>query len=223
MTLRLINRTDVLKQLLAAVAAVPVGERLHIPALRDALVSQGDVISGLEMLIAAGELDPRTLRPPVKAAVAMPRAERSQPGAALLAEIEAFCGRSGMAVSRFGKAVVNDFSLVNRLRKGARVTEATIARAREYIAGAAHGGELPEAPAPQAAEPEAPPKPKPEASETIPPPASTSERAEARPQGAGRSPAKSEGTPVAQPPSSPAPLPTGNELADAIEAYAKEH
>lgn len=65
---RLITRTDVLQALLAAVAAVPAGERLHIPKIRDALVSQDDVIRGIEALIIAGELDAETLRPSIEIA-----------------------------------------------------------------------------------------------------------------------------------------------------------
>jgi hypothetical protein len=60
---RLIDRVDVLQQLLAAVAAVPAEGKLSIPALRDALVSQADVLEGVQTLVLAGELDRATLRP----------------------------------------------------------------------------------------------------------------------------------------------------------------
>lgn len=53
---------------------------------------------------------------------------------ALLAEIEAFLERSGVAASEFGRAVLNDTSLVKRLRDGADVRLSTADRIRAFIA-----------------------------------------------------------------------------------------
>jgi len=52
---------------------------------------------------------------------------------ALIADIEVFCRRHGMAESTFGKQVVNDGKFVGRLRDGKRVTTATVARVRRYL------------------------------------------------------------------------------------------
>src|SRR5207237_3591495 len=138
MTVRLIHRTDVLQQLLAAIAEVPRGQKLSIPALRDRLISQGDVIHGIEKLIAALELDPATLRPCSGQALRPPEKSAPKPiaeapaAASIIEEIKAFCARTGMAPSRFGKEAVNDFGLVARLERR-KPTEKTIARIRAYI------------------------------------------------------------------------------------------
>lgn len=80
MTARLIEQPAARRQLLAAIARFPAGERLHLPRLRDALVRQADIISGIERLIADGALDAATLRPPtIKAAPMPPR--RTPPAA----------------------------------------------------------------------------------------------------------------------------------------------
>jgi hypothetical protein len=51
------------EQLLAAIAAQPERAKLSIPRLRDALVSQADVLDLMQCLVAAGKLDRATLRP----------------------------------------------------------------------------------------------------------------------------------------------------------------
>lgn len=51
----------------------------------------------------------------------------------LLAEIEAFCRRSGIAESTFGRQAVNDGKLCVRLRNGKDVTLETAAKIREFI------------------------------------------------------------------------------------------
>ena len=54
----------------------------------------------------------------------------------LLAEIEAYCQRTAMAESTFGRRVVNNGKLCARLRDGGSVTLATASRIRAFIAGA---------------------------------------------------------------------------------------
>jgi hypothetical protein len=66
----------------------------------------------------------------------------------LLVEIEGFCRAAGMAESTFGRHAVNDGKFVGRLRDGRRVTTATVARVRDYIA--ARGGVAAAAPPPPA-------------------------------------------------------------------------
>lgn len=52
----------------------------------------------------------------------------------LLAEIEAFLAETGMGVSYFGKAAVNNSELVTRLRGGKRVWPETEAATRDFMA-----------------------------------------------------------------------------------------
>lgn len=61
--IRLVDTLEAQRQLLAAIADQPAGQKLNLPRLRDALVSQADVIRGVEALIKAGDLDAATLRP----------------------------------------------------------------------------------------------------------------------------------------------------------------
>ncbi len=65
----------------------------------------------------------------------------SLPADDLLAEIEAFCQRTAMAESTFGRLVVNNGKLCSRLRDGGNVTLTTAARIREFIA---NEGETPQ-------------------------------------------------------------------------------
>jgi hypothetical protein len=53
---------------------------------------------------------------------------------ALLREISDFCRRSGMAETTFGRRAVNDGKFVSRLKIGGKVTDATVARVRDFIA-----------------------------------------------------------------------------------------
>lgn len=170
-----LGRTIVrIRDLVSLIDARPEGAKLDFPSLIRALTpSQGDLIAAVQELVDEGALDPATLRPPAKESRRSPR-QKGEPGGALLAEIEDFCARLGMAVSRFGKDAVNDFSLVNRLRKGARITQATIGRVRDFIAAAA----CPDATAaPAAPRPghggEEPPKTEPEEEASTPPPVPT--------------------------------------------------
>jgi SAM-dependent methyltransferase len=52
----------------------------------------------------------------------------------LLEDIGAYCRRTGMAETTFGRLAVNDGKFVDRLRSGGRVTSATLARVQGYIA-----------------------------------------------------------------------------------------
>jgi SAM-dependent methyltransferase len=62
----------------------------------------------------------------------------------LLEEISTFCRRAGMAESTFGRRVVNDGKLVQRLRHGGRITTDTLDRIRSFLSvhpnGAAPAG-----------------------------------------------------------------------------------
>lgn len=58
----------------------------------------------------------------------------------LLEEISSFCRRAGMAESTFGRRVVNDGKLVQRLRHGGRITTDTLDRIRNYLSGYPNGG-----------------------------------------------------------------------------------
>jgi SAM-dependent methyltransferase len=58
----------------------------------------------------------------------------------LLDEISSFCRRAGMAESTFGRRVVNDGKLVQRLRHGGRITTDTLDRIRSYLTGHPNGG-----------------------------------------------------------------------------------
>ena len=52
----------------------------------------------------------------------------------LLAAIEDFCAREGMAPAAFGRKAMGDGRLVDRLRNGRRVRAATLARVRRFLA-----------------------------------------------------------------------------------------
>ena len=51
----------------------------------------------------------------------------------VLAAIEAFCRREGMAASAFGRAALNDGTFVGRLRDGRQVRAATLAKVRRFL------------------------------------------------------------------------------------------
>jgi hypothetical protein len=51
----------------------------------------------------------------------------------LLDDIADYCRRAGMAESTFGRRVVNDGKLVQRLRQGRRVTTDTLERIRAFL------------------------------------------------------------------------------------------
>jgi SAM-dependent methyltransferase len=59
---------------------------------------------------------------------------RSATNERLLGEITAYCQRTGLAESTFGRRAVNDGKLVTRLRFGGRVTTHTAERVRNHIA-----------------------------------------------------------------------------------------
>lgn len=51
----------------------------------------------------------------------------------LVAEIEAYCERAGMAETTFGRKALNDGKVVSRLRSGGRVWPETAERVRQFI------------------------------------------------------------------------------------------
>jgi len=60
----------------------------------------------------------------------------------LLEEISSFCRRAGMAESTFGRRVVNDGKLVQRLRHGGRITTDTLDRIRTFLTDHPNGGPI---------------------------------------------------------------------------------
>ncbi len=63
----------------------------------------------------------------------------------LIAEIEAYCRRGGLAESTFGRQAVNEGKFVGRLRKGGGVTTKTMARVRDFMGQRSlDGGQAPE-------------------------------------------------------------------------------
>lgn len=64
----------------------------------------------------------------------------------LIREIEAWCRRTGIAESTFGRQAVNDGKLVNRLREGKSVTLRTLNRVRAYMREHAPGRVVPPVP-----------------------------------------------------------------------------
>jgi hypothetical protein len=139
--LRLIHRTEVLQQLLTAIAAVPAGVRLRIPQLRDILVSQADIIAGIETLIIAGELDAQTLRPPPVAEPhpSQPRSGAGDPfsrpvtGAKLADALGAYVERHDLSLWRVSVHLFGGRNSVSRLRGISRPRPATIAKVREFL------------------------------------------------------------------------------------------
>jgi len=56
------------------------------------------------------------------------------PTAALLAKIEAFLRKTGMAPSAFGEQALGDPSLINNLRDGRELRHRTLLRVRSFMA-----------------------------------------------------------------------------------------
>jgi len=216
---RLINQVDTLQRLLEAVAAVPAGQRLHVPALRDALVNQADVLTGLQMLVCAGELDPATLRPPApgqinpleeKLAELVPSPPPSSieiregmTGHQLLEILEAEGARRGLSRCAVGFEAFNNNAQLYTLAKGTRpARRSTIDKVAAWLGVTVSASE--------AAGPDdcgrADPGP---ASPPAPPP--------------------TEAPPALLGPAAPAEVPdlaakpSGNELADALCKYASDH
>src|SRR5688572_19704459 len=54
--------------------------------------------------------------------------------ASILKELGDFCREAGLAESTFGRLAVNDGKLISRLRDGRKITTATLARVRRFIA-----------------------------------------------------------------------------------------
>jgi hypothetical protein len=120
--------------------AVPAGVRLRIPQLRDVLVSQADIIAGIETLIIAGELDAQTLRPvsrpvepPVAEPVAPPLGTRRS-GRALADALEAYAERHGLATCRLSHHLLGGRNAIKRLRRSTP-QRATAERIEALLAG----------------------------------------------------------------------------------------
>jgi hypothetical protein len=132
---RLISRPDILLLLRAHVAAVPPGQKLHIPALRDKLISQADVLKGLETLVATGMLERDTLRPPVAPppAVRRLRPERSPKaptGAEIYRQIVDEAERRGISTGRASRELFGNPTQLHALKAGTRRAAARKTRDR---------------------------------------------------------------------------------------------
>lgn len=130
---RLITRTDALTRLLSAIVAVPDGVKLSIPQLRDALVSQADVLAGIETLVAAGEIEAATLRPAVKVAEPCPETSLVT-GAALADELVSYAERHRLAAWRVAQHLFGGRNGISRLRRSAHPHKATILKVRAFLA-----------------------------------------------------------------------------------------
>lgn len=60
----------------------------------------------------------------------------------LIAEIDAFLARTGMAETTFGRLAVNDGKFVGRIRSGGGLTLATLERVRTFITRASPNAEV---------------------------------------------------------------------------------
>jgi hypothetical protein len=112
-------------KLLRRVEGLPLGQKIAIgPLAREFYTTQATILNRLQWLVDQGRLDAQTLRPPV----AMPSS--SQP--LIVTEVEDFLARHGMAHTRFGYLVANDYSLMKRLRRGNSCPR-TIAKVRAFM------------------------------------------------------------------------------------------
>lgn len=134
---RLIEKPAARAQLLAAIAALPAGEKLHLPRLRDCLVSQADIIGGIEGLIAAGLLDRVTLRPPVKAATlkAQPKSALLPAGQALATILRDEAERRGLSITAASRQIFGNASQLSMMRTGTSrpVQQKTFDRAKAWL------------------------------------------------------------------------------------------
>jgi hypothetical protein len=140
---RLIEQPSVHKLLIAAIAAEPVGEKLHLGRVRSRLISQADVIRAIQHLVEHGKLDPTTLRPPVKR-IRMPMPEGfrrgqsrdGEPSLPLWDAVVAEAERRGLtreaaSIEIFGEA---QKSRIYRLRDVDTVRKATADKIRAWLA-----------------------------------------------------------------------------------------
>jgi hypothetical protein len=143
-----------LGRLLVAVRAAPAGQKLSIPALRDALVNQADVLDGLQALIRDGKLDPATLRPPgtlpptlplpseedsarsreATRAVGTGRHATDEPSAPLVAALVAEGERRGLSRRATSIAVFALKCRLDAISAHAMVRKATADKIRAWIA-----------------------------------------------------------------------------------------
>lgn len=133
---RLIDLPDVRARLLAAVAAVPIGTKLSIPRLRDALIDQGDVIAALSSFVESGELDRATLRPTRREPQPQAAAHDAPPtGAELADQLVRYAESHGLALIRVGDHLFGgNKSGIGKLRKTKRPIRRTIDRVTAFLA-----------------------------------------------------------------------------------------
>jgi hypothetical protein len=158
--MRLLEAPAAERQLLAAVAAVPLGQRLHIPALRDALVNQADVLAALQRLVERGKLDRGTLRPrPERILPLLPRQRgasnrgfaigKGEPSKPLLDALKAEGERRGFTTQQLSLAVWDNKARIYQLASAATVRRATANVVRAWIdRSREEHPELPQSPAP---------------------------------------------------------------------------
>jgi hypothetical protein len=122
--------------LLRKIGMLPDGAKVPVASLaRELGITQLATLSMLEALVACGSLDRETLRPTALRPRLVPVAELVCVGE-ILPEIEQFLAATGMAPSRFGKEVLNDYPLVAQMRltRRKRITKASADAIRSYIA-----------------------------------------------------------------------------------------
>lgn len=126
------------RDLLAKVAAVPVGEKLPLSRFaRELDCSTSVAISGVEALVMSGKLDKATVRPPV-AAEKKPRDRRAYcdtiNGRELIAELQPFLDATRMPPTMLTKRAIGDPGAWGRWKSGANVRMTTVERVRAFVA-----------------------------------------------------------------------------------------
>jgi hypothetical protein len=139
---RLIHQAGTRARLFDAIAAVPIGAKLSISGLRDALVNQADVLWGIESLIGEELLDRATLRPMPAAEpatcddaeqAATVEADHLPTGAELADRLEALIAEHGLSRTRVGLKIYGNRDGVSVLRH-ANPRRATVARILALLA-----------------------------------------------------------------------------------------
>lgn len=139
MSARLIDLPGIRKRLLASIAEIPAGEKLSIPRLRDGLISQMDVIAGIDALIAAGKLDPLTLRPPEPKRRPLPEGFRrgqsadGELAAPLFDAIDAERKRRGLSIAAASREIWGNEARIYRLLSNDSVRRATADKIRAWL------------------------------------------------------------------------------------------
>ncbi|HEY8593286.1 MAG TPA: hypothetical protein VIL42_10555 [Sphingomicrobium sp.] len=122
------------KKLLRRIAAIPAGEKLPVGRFaREFNCSQSVMVDMIGGLVERAQVDAITLRPTAASGHIGKGRTASDVGSELLAEIEQFLKRTGMAASTFSKRATASFSFVSKLRQGQVVRARTAVRVRRYM------------------------------------------------------------------------------------------